>query len=318
MRRHATPALALLLGFCVTSHARADVAAIATAPPPADAAEAARQAAEAARQAAEAARASADAVRALTDYVKRQEGVPAEGPELPPWSYQLGFSAIANAGNSSAFNGKTTLAVDGHWRDWGTELRATGAYGQSQGADSVDPPETTAFNGAASLKGIRNYTPLLGSYVQVGAATDHVASIEYQLTGEVGISLMWWEVQRQDYVQSRLRTSIGFRALRERRFTYYPTSAEVPDSLRLLYGPPVSLNFRYALSKTAFVTEDAEIVYAVNNTKDLRATSNTALNVQLTDGLALQVAYKVRYIGSPAAGKRTTDTELSTGLAWTW
>jgi putative salt-induced outer membrane protein YdiY len=80
----------------------------------------------------------------------------------------------------------------------------------------------------------------------------------------------------------------------------------------------VSLNFRYALSKTAFVTEDAEVVYAVNNTKDLRATSSTALNVQLTDGLALQVAYKVRYIGSPAAGKRTTDTELSTGLAWTW
>ena len=100
--------------------------------------------------------------------------------------------------------------------------------------------------------------------------------------------------------------------MHESRHQYYPTAEVIAD--RLIYGPPVTVNYRYALTKDVYITEDADFLYNVAASRDMRFNSITSLVIKMTDIVALNVAAKVRYIGQPAAGKVNTDTEFSVGL----
>lgn len=274
-------------------------------------------AAEAAKAAAEAAQSTAQAVHDLAGHVEDLEHVePTSAPALPVWSYQLGLNSLAKTGNASNFSGQATLGVDGHWHMWATEMRLRGAYGASNpvsDSDGVPDRQTTTFNGAASLRGERHFTPFLGNYILVSAATDRVASIQLQGSGELGLTLVWWEIERDGYVKSRLRTSIGLRYMREIRRQFYPERADISMD-RNIWGPPITVNYRYALTRNIYFTEDFDVLYDVNSSKDVRINSQTVLAAGITDHVGLQIGFNVRYIGQPAENRRSTDTELTAGL----
>lgn len=280
-----------------------------------EAALAAHDAADAARSAAEAAKAIAAAVHDVAGHVQSLEHPePSRKPELPEWSYHLGISAIAKTGNSSQFSGQTNLGVNGHWHEWALELRARGAYGASQPLAGLASDAVTTANAGLNARGEYNYTPFLGNYLTGSVFTDRMASIKYQVYGEPGINLMWWEVEREGYIKSRLRTSLGLRVMRESRKQFYPTP--LPLEAMLLYGPSASFAYRYALSRGVYVTEDLDVTYNIPNSRDVRLNSQSALAVSMTDHVALQVGANVRYIGHPAPGRKATDFELNVGLTF--
>ena len=280
-----------------------------------EAALAAHDAADAARSAAEAAKATAAAVHELAGHViDLEHPEPSRKPELPEWSYHLGISALAKTGNSSQFSGQSNLGVNGHWREWALELRARGAYGASQPLAGLASDAITTANAGLSARGEYNYTPFLGNYLTGSVFTDRMASIKYQLYGEPGINLMWWEIERDGYIKSRLRTSLGLRVMRESRKQFYPTPLALEAIF--LYGPSVSLAYRYALSRGVYVTEDADVTYNIPNSRDVRLNSQTALAVSMTDHVALQVGALIRHIGHPAPGRKATDFELNVGLTF--
>jgi hypothetical protein len=283
-----------------------------------DAARAAHAAADAARSAAEAARCTAGSVETLATHVEDIEHpTPKKMPELPEWSYQLSLSALANRGNADNFAGKLSLGVDGNWHQWSTELRGNSAYGLANVSDRSLPTETTTFNGALSARGEHNYTTYIGNYALTGVAFDHIANIRYQAYGDLGFVIIWWEVERHGFVKSRLRTSLGARLMRESRAAYYaPEYERLGD--RWVYGPDVTLNFRFAINREVFVTEDFDILYNVGDQDDIRFSSNSTLSAKMTDRIALQAAVKLRFIGEPAEGKQSFDGELSTGLNFTF
>lgn len=270
-----------------------------------------RMAAEAAQVAAEAARVTAESVRALTAHVAENETeIPVDPPKLPEWAYQLSLSALMNTGNSTSFSGKAAIGVDGNWHDWSLEVRGNAAYAQNSPLGTTDLP--TVFNSGLTARGTHFFTPFIGMYALGSVAQDRVASIRMQAFGDLGVSLIWWETERDDYIHSRLRTSVGFRALHEERHQYYPT--EGVEQSRMIYGPPISLSFRYGITKYAYFTEDFDVTPDVTSQADTRATSTSVLSAQVTQRTGLQLAFKVRYIGQPAPGKNTTDTELSAGI----
>ena len=279
-----------------------------------DAAEAAQAAAEAAKSAAEAAKTTAGAVETLATHVEDIEHPEPKGmPELPEWSYQLSLSALANRGNADNFAGKLTAGVDGNWHQWSTELRGNAAYGLANVSNRDVPTDTTTFNGHVSARGEHQYTPFIGNYALAGGAFDHVANIRYQAYGDLGVVIIWWEVEQHGFVKSRLRTSLGARLMRESRALYYVEPYQrLAD--RWVWGPDLTVGYRYAINKDVYVAEDADLLYNVADANDIRFNSTTTLGAKMTDRISLQASVKIRYIGEPAQDKQSFDGELSTGL----
>ncbi len=255
----------------------------------------AEAAAAAAREAAEATKRLANVVQQLVEKRALLEGYePAASPALSPWSYVLGLSALAIGGNANTYSSKLDIGVDGHWRDWNAELRMSGSYGQT--SPTVDSElQINASKGEATLRGQRNYNPVLGIYLLGGGMFDRVASIAWQGYGESGISLLWWEHINGDFLRSRLRTSLGFRATREHRFQFYPDPLELDEPYRSIYGPTVTANFRFGMSRAAYFFEDAAIYQDAVTTADTRVTSSTGITAQINQRVSLSVTYKVRY-----------------------
>lgn len=284
--------------------------------------QAVQAAADAAKSAKEAAEESRKAVEALGAAAKpppppvKADDVPK--PTLPPaspWTFQLSANLLSVSGNANAVTGKMAGRVEGRWTDWAVLIKADAAYGQASPATG-GPASITALNASGSVKGDRKISEAISAYLAGGAATDHVASIEYQGFGEAGVTIVWLESKEPDYIKARVRTDLGFRYTREGDFQYYPTPLAIGS--QNIFAARAAGSFLYALSKTSLVTEDLEVLPDLINPKNVRATSTTALVVELVKGVAIQVGFKVRFIGVPAAGASTTDTELGAGLSWTF
>lgn len=273
---------------------------------------AAREAAEAAKAAAEAAKASADA---LKQALAPKPAAEAAAPTPSAWQYQLGVNAIAISGNANAVTGKVTANVDGTWTNWAVQLRSSAAYGQSSLPNGTET-QITALNGNLSLRGDRKIGEELSAYVLGGALADHVANIELQSFGELGLGLRWFEVVEGDFVKARLRTDLGFRFTREARYQYFPGAEDLPDVD--LVAARLSGSFRYALNRTTVLTEELEILPDIPGFANLRMTSTTALAVQIDKGIAVQLSFKARYIQAPAGGAVPLDTETAGGITWTF
>ena len=282
---------------------------------------AARAAAAAAQAAAEAAKATAEAAKQTAAAIARlapppPPAAPAPAPGKKPkaaWSGSLGANLISVTGNANAITSKLSAVVDTRFDGWSTELKATAAYGQTRPEKPGDPAQVTALNADVRARGDRKISGPVSAYLAAGAATDHVASIEVQGYGEAGASVVWVEHQEGKLVRLKLRTDLGFRITQENRFQYFPVAVNLPDDT--IYAPRIALAFRYALTKTSVISEDVEVLPDVVNVQNLRLASTTLLGAQVAEGLALQLGFTVRYIGAPAAGKKSTDTELSAGIS---
>lgn len=280
-----------------------------------DAAMAAHAAADAAKSAAEAAKITAGAVETLATHVEDMEHPePQAKPELPEWSYQLSVNVLANRGNADNFAGTLAAGVDGNWHDWSTELRGVAAYGLANVGNVSVPSKTTARNGRVTARGEHNFTPIVGTYALAGSGFDHIANIRYQIYGDVGLVIIWWEIERHGFVKSRLRTSLAPRLMRESRALYADGAPTQRLSDRWIYGPLLSMNFRYAINKDVYVQQDADLVYDVADADDIRFNSTTTLVTKVTDRVGLQASVTLRYIGEPAQNKKKFDGDLSTGL----
>lgn len=272
---------------------------------------------QAARDALEAANAARDAAVALQN-LAAAEGAPASSTPSRAWTLLSGAHFESVSGNASAINGGLDSSASGNWRQWGTDLKLSFAYGKIYGTPDSDQ-KPTAFNFDARARGERKYTPILASYALVGFLMDRVASIQDQEYAETGLSGTWIDATVGDYVQQRLRTGVGFRVTREARANYYPpTPVPEADRLKWIYAPAVNVSYRYGFTPHAFVTEEATFLFDVETGHDVRITSETALNMQLNDAITVALLYKVRYLGQPADGRKSTDTTFGTHATWSW
>ncbi|MDF1562327.1 MAG: DUF481 domain-containing protein [Deltaproteobacteria bacterium] len=329
--RHLALTLALLPSLALAQAPAAAAPAVEAAPAPAavgaaelkatleamkEASQATREAAEATREASAQLKTALEAHAAKGEKPAAAEAKPEEKKDekVSAFSYQLGLGLIAVSGNANAVTGKISGGAEGDWESWKVKLMAAAAYGQTTAA-TTDLVEVTALNANLSLRGDRKVSKMFSIYLLTGVSADHIASIEAAGLGEAGASLTWWETKNgEDFVKSRFSTDLGFRFTHESRFQYFPAHENL-DNVDI-YSPRLALSLRYALTKTAVFTEEAEILPDLVNTKNLRATSTSTLTAQLGGGVSLNAALQIRYIGDPAEGKKSTDTELSAGVAW--
>lgn len=323
MIRSILPLLVLLTAVSARAQDAQDTAAVPVANSVPDAqqsaADAARSAAEAAKSAAESARASTAALEKTLALLEAQSAAATKAEEAPAaakpqaWNYQLGVSFLSVTGNANALTGKLSGQAEGSFGKWGTKIVAGAMYGQTTAATAVES-EVTALNVNGSAKGQRAITDRFNAYVLGGTMMDRVASIALQGYGEAGVGLVWFEQKEEDFVKSKLTTDLGFRYTRELRAHYYPEYEKLPTVE--IYSPALKASFRYALTKTAVFTQDVEILPDVVDTANLRGVATSALSAQIDKGISLALGFKVRYVGVPAPGAKSTDTELSAGVNW--
>lgn len=293
-----------------------------------EAVKAARDAATSAKVAAEAAKAMAEAFR---DMQAKSAPAPVPAPPPPPepakkdekpsgpppWAYQVGVNFINITGNANNVAGKLAMKVDGKWGDWSVGVKGGAAYGQASQPDA-GVVQVTAQNADGQLRGDRGFGDTFALFVQGGALTDRVASISLQAFGEGGLGIKWWNVTEGDFVKSKFSTDFGFRYTRENRFRYF-AKADAPagplDGNNIV-APRAAGSLRYAITRTSMFVQDVELLYDVFDSANLRMTSTTALSAQIDKGFALQIGVKARYIGKPAPGAQTLDTETGAGLTF--
>lgn len=272
------------------------------------------EAVRSAERAAQAAQAAAEAAAKAAGVPVPATAAPAEEKKPPsPWSGTLGFSFIWIAGNSEALTLTSNLAVERKTEQWILGFKADGAYGQSlTAASATGETEVVALNAQVQARGDWRFSRLLSAYVAAGLATDHVKSVELRGSPEGGIGLLWYEDKREDFVFTSLQTDLAFRYTKELRFQYFPVNKNLDDID--LFAPRLGVAFRYAASKDAVLTEDAEVLPNIIGDARVLVNSTTKLAVKLTDVLAFTTAFLVKYDSAPAEGKKPTDTSLTAGL----
>ena len=261
-------------------------------------------------RAAEAARAAADAWEALAKEIATPAAVDTAAADH--WAYALGFRAEVISGNARAYTLGLDTGANGRWGQWGTELKLGYGFGRTRLA-----AVPVANNGVVSARGERDYTKLLSSYAQLGALFDRVASIDHQEYGELGLGLTWIDQKVGTLVLHHLRTSLGFRTTFEaRKNFYFPDGPQPSPARHWIYAPTVGFSYRYSINRHVYVTEEALVALDVQSLHNVRATSDTGLNVQLHEAIVLSLLAKVRYIGEPAQGRQQTDTTFASQLTW--
>jgi hypothetical protein len=235
--------------------------------------------------------------------------------ERARWESEVGASLVSLTGNANTLTTRLTGRFRGELRGWASEVRAAGVYGQAR---TEAGRQVTARGGEVVLRGEREIAAHTAVYVQTGLLADHVASIEYQVHGEPGLARTWIEILDGEKVRTRLRTDLGFRMTRESRFQYFPEAERRNLDDQTIYAPRLAASFRQALGAHAAFTQQVELLPDVLDRRNLRANATSTLSAQIVDGVALQVAFLVRYIGVPAEGRVPTDTELSAGVAVTF
>jgi len=293
------------------------------APAAADAATAAREAAEAAQKAAEAAQKAAQAAAALAGAAPAAPApaAPAAPPAPPPvvWSGTVTLGLIALTGNSQTITFATNAAFERKSPEWVWGIKGYAAYGQNNAPGTNEGSQVTALNAGIQARGDRRFSDALALYLMAGADTDHLKSIESRPFGEIGISLLWWDVKEGDLQKSTLKTDLGFRYGREYRFQYYPVHIGPSDPSGDfkevdLVAPRLGVSFRYALNKDVIFTEDVSALGNVVGDARLLFTSTSKLSSRLTEKVALGVSFVVNDDTLPPVGKVPTDTALTIGL----
>jgi hypothetical protein len=288
------------------------------APPPAETTpvpSAEERAAAAAERATAAAEKAADATLRVVSQLAPSPPppvcVPAPAPPPPLYDLTLGIGVLSLTGNTESVSANINGAADYRLAEWIFSGKLSGTYGQSRG-EPGSPSSVLAEQGLFQLRTDRKLTDLIAIYLLAGADTDHIKSVEYDVYGEAGMSLFWFDLKATDGSVTYLRTDVGFRADQQSRFQYFPTPEALPSVAML--GPHVGVEFRKALTAALLFTEADDVTTNVAGPTRTVLCSVTKLSVRVLGSLAAGGSFTVNYDSAPAAGKLPTDTALALTL----
>ena len=180
----------------------------------------------------------------------------------------------------------------------------------------------TAYNLSGQARLDKILVPETSVFVQGGASTDHVASLELRYFGEAGAAIFWFDRKEGDFQKLLLRTDIAFRFQEDDNWQYYPSATVAgtgPQGDLTFVGPRFGVAFRYALNKGVIFTEDASIQENIDGASRTQLSSQTKLSAALTKHLAFATGVLVTYDSNLTnLGKVDTDTALTVGLEGTF
>ena len=179
------------------------------------------------------------------------------------------------------------------------------------------PREILVFNAGLTLQLDYRFNKLISLFVGGGIDTDHVKSVEVRGYGDLGVGFTWVDIKgdndkEKDLQKVLVKTDVSLRVQPESRFQYYPTFAQVPDTV--LVGPRIAQVLHYAFSSTTYVREEIEFLPNVISPTRFLLNSTTKAAVGVVSVLSAAASFGIRYDSNPAPGRVPLDTILTIGL----
>src|SRR5262249_23518776 len=183
--------------------------------------------------------------------VSTAPGAPPAAAPASQLTGTIGAGAAILTGNSESTTFTFSSALTWKLPDWIYGFKASGVYGRS-----TDPnngvESTSALNGSVALRGARRLNEVIAIYLQGIVDTDHLKSIEWRPTGELGVSLQLVDRKEGDFQTEALRLDFGFRGGKEFRFQYYPSPLNIPD--QTIPPPNARAPLRYPVTPATILT----------------------------------------------------------------
>lgn len=225
-----------------------------------------------------------------------------ETPKAPEeWKANAGLSAIINTGNSSSQTVGGNALVSHKANRNKVEWTAGGAYGRARD-NATGTSTTNTENWRTQLRYDRFLTDPISLFALGHIGADKPGLIDLRYGGAAGLSHEIYKVDPHFF-----KYEVGFDVTHEDRLPNPTTSAN-------LYSARLFLNYKYKLSAWATFEEGLESLFNVKEGKDVRINSLTAVNMKLTDKLAFQAGYSLRFDNVPVPGAKKLDTMTTLGL----
>jgi putative salt-induced outer membrane protein YdiY len=220
-------------------------------------------------------------------------------PKDEGWKANVGFSAILNSGNSSNQTFGGNAMVSDKWGRNKVGFAANGAYGRAKD-NATDVTTTNTKNWKTVLRYDRYLTDPLSLFAFGHLGSDEPAGFNYRYGAATGLAHELWRTDPNFF-----KYELGFDYTREERVT--PPDQDV-------YSARTFLQYKYKISKSSMVGEDFEALFDLQRGNNVRLNSLTSLTFTLTEILAFQFGFGVRFDNDPVPGFKKTDTTTQFGL----
>ena len=219
---------------------------------------------------------------------------PAEKPPEPPWKTKIGLAYLATTGNSETETLGASLLVTRKPEPWGLEV--FGSYDRAE-----DDGEVTTERALARVRGLRSLGERWELFGEGSGEQDEEAGIDLRLLLSAGATY-----QALEGPTHLLDFDGGL--------TWTDEDRVAPAEDVSFLGGLVGLRYEWKFSEHAAFRQRLVGYPSFEDSSDWRLESLTALEATLTERLALQLGYELRYTNQPVAGREDTDTTTRVAL----
>jgi putative salt-induced outer membrane protein YdiY len=210
-----------------------------------------------------------------------------------PWSGTAEISLVATSGNSDTRTfglGGDVTYNPGAWK-WLGRL----TYVETEADDQLK-----ARSQSALLETSRGFSERLEVYGRGGYLRDLFAGIERRITTEAGLAYRLVALAPHS-----LQLLAGFGFTDEQRAAGGDLSLTTANATG---------RYRWAITETSALTEEATLVADLNTGDDWRFSNEIAATAALSTRLSLKVSHKLSYLNEPVPGFGKADAILSAAL----
>lgn len=215
------------------------------------------------------------------------------------WKANAGFSGLVNTGNASntTFGGNSLVSYkfDRNQVSWTAE----GAYGRAD--DGTGTKVTNTKNWKTGLRYDRFISDPLSIFANGHIGQNEPAGFDWRYGSAIGAA--HYLIKSDD---NSFKYEAGYDYTREIRVA----AADAHIHSARLYA-----QYTHKINKNVYFAQDVESLFNLQVGEDVRLNTLTSLNVALTEKVAFQVGYQVRFDNQPVTGFKKTDTQTQMGLS---
>ena len=240
-----------------------------------------------------------DLIEAIEDDAERD--LDRFGNEGRPQGFtgSVAMRAIAQTGNSESTDVGIGSDLNYVWGPNGIELQLNYAYSDDDDVGGTD--ESLFYN----LEYTRDFTPVTFGFAKVQGSYDGATDAEFETDTFVSFGA-GYRVYNTEDLQWSVQAGPGY------RFAEFNDIAS-GDVSEGAFG--ISSDYAHKLTDTVFLTNDTDIIWSESNTK---LYNDLALNVSMTDSLALRTSILTEYTSDVTAPAKNTDNTFGVSLVYSF
>lgn len=210
-----------------------------------------------------------------------------------PASATIDLGFVNTSGNTevTTLNGGEKLSYT--WKSWGVSQSFSVVYGKTAGVVS-------ASQWKAGLRFDRAISKRFNVFILGNFERNTFAGFNWYFEESAGLGATLVKSGH-----STLKAELGASLIQQR---------SVADSTASFVAGRLAANYRYAITKAAYAQQTVEVLPNLQDSKDLRVNSETALVAPISKHIAIKLSYAIRFDNKPEPGFKKSDRTFTSGM----